>query len=169
VRTNRLRLQRHWTGLALTDRRVPFFLLLLLALDLVAPISAQTSENIGQMTDERYRQWIADADAVAVQEINRRDAYAVAARYWEDAIDISPAGVALRSNGASPKSSTRTTQRTSPKPSMRRTCRVTRAGSSAIGVRLFCRPLVASAVPSKVMSPLCSSGGMVSGKHASTS
>jgi len=66
----------------------------LLALGHAAPMSAQTNENIGSMTDEQYQQWIADADAVAVQEINRRDAYALAARYWDDAIDISPAGIA---------------------------------------------------------------------------
>jgi ketosteroid isomerase-like protein len=62
----------------------------------VAPvvISAQARQNIDPMTDEQYRQFIADADAVAVQEINRHDAYAVAARYWDDAIDISPAGIA---------------------------------------------------------------------------
>jgi hypothetical protein len=52
---------------------------------------------------------------------------------------------------------------------MRHTCRATRAGSSAIGVRLFYRVLAASAVPLKVTSPLCSKGGMASGRHASTS
>ena len=46
------------------------------------------------MTDEQYRQFIADADVVAAQEINCHDACAVAARYWDDAMDISPAGVA---------------------------------------------------------------------------
>jgi ketosteroid isomerase-like protein len=72
------------------------------------------------MTDEQYRQWI--ADAVAVQEINRRDAYDVAARYWDDAIDIYPRAshrAGPRSRSASPKSSTQTTQRTPPKRSMR--------------------------------------------------
>src|SRR5215472_12843349 len=52
---------------------------------------------------------------------------------------------------------------------MRHTCRGTQAGSSAIGVRLFYRVLAANAVPLKVMSPLCSNGGMASGRHASTS
>jgi hypothetical protein len=84
VRTNMFRLGRG-----------TFLLLLsLLALGDAQPISAQTSESIGRLTDEQYRQWIANADAVAVQEINRHDAYAVAARYWDDATDISPAGVA---------------------------------------------------------------------------
>ena len=94
--TNRPRLHRHRHRArpSLTDRLAPFLLLSLLALGHAAPISAQTNENIGSMTDEQYRQWIADADAVAVQEINRRDAYALAARYWDDAIDISPAGIA---------------------------------------------------------------------------
>ena len=96
VRTNRPRLHRHRHRArpSLTDRLAPFLLLSLLALGHAAPISAQRNENIGSMTDEQYRQWIAGADAVAVQEINRRDAYALAARYWDDAIDISPAGIA---------------------------------------------------------------------------
>ena len=96
MRTNRPRLHRHRHRArpSLTDRLAPFLLLSLLALGHAAPISAQRNENIGSMTDEQYRQWIAGADAVAVQEINRRDAYALAARYWDDAIDISPAGIA---------------------------------------------------------------------------
>ena len=96
VRTNRPRLHRHRHRArpSSTDRLAPFLLLSLLALGHAAPMSAQTNENIGSMTDEQYQQWIADADAVAVQEINRRDAYALAARYWDDAIDISPAGIA---------------------------------------------------------------------------
>ena len=96
MRKNRPRVHRHRHRArpSLTDRLAPLLLLSLLALGHAAPISAQTNENIGSMTDEQYRQWIAEADAVAVQEINRRDAYALAARYWDDAIDISPARIA---------------------------------------------------------------------------
>ncbi len=81
MRTNMLRLQRRRAGPALTDRLAPLLLLSLLALGHAEPISAQANENIDQMTDEQYRQFIADADVVAAQEINRHDAYAVAARY----------------------------------------------------------------------------------------
>ena len=34
------------------------------------------------------------ADEAAVAEVNRHDAHALAAHYWDDAIDISPAGIA---------------------------------------------------------------------------
>lgn len=91
---NMPKLQRRRAGLTLTGAFAPLLLLSLLAFGRAAPLSAQTSEHSGPMTDEQFRQLIADADDVAVQEINRHDAYAVAARYWDDAINISPAGIA---------------------------------------------------------------------------
>lgn len=94
MRINRLGFQKRRAGARLTDYLAPLLLLLLFAFGHAVPTSAQTSGNVGQMTDERFRQFIADADVVAVQEINRHDAYAVAARYWDDAMNISPSGIA---------------------------------------------------------------------------
>ena len=53
--------------------------------------SAETSS--AQPADDTARQIIAHADEGAVAEVNRHDAHALSARYWDDAIDISPAGI----------------------------------------------------------------------------
>lgn len=61
-------------------------LLLLLSIGPSKISNAQVQDNgIGQIID------LADQGAVA--EVNRHDAHALATRYWDDAIDISPAGV----------------------------------------------------------------------------
>jgi ketosteroid isomerase-like protein len=63
---------------------VPSVLLLLLGSPEIR--SAPTS-------DEGIGGTINRADVGAVSEINRHDAHALAARYWNDAIDVTPAGV----------------------------------------------------------------------------
>lgn len=53
--------------------------------------SAETAA--AQIRDNGIGQIIARADEGAVAEFNRHDAHALAARYWDNAIDISPAGI----------------------------------------------------------------------------
>ena len=68
---------------------------MLLLLGPVQPIHAQTTDDqTKQMSDEQIGKMIAAADSYTVDAVNRHDAYAVAAVYWDDAIDISPFGVA---------------------------------------------------------------------------
>jgi uncharacterized protein (TIGR02246 family) len=68
---------------------------MLLLLGPVEPISAQTTGgHARQMTDEQIGKMLAAADSYTVDAVNRHDAYAVAAVYWDDAIDISPLGIA---------------------------------------------------------------------------
>jgi len=45
-------------------------------------------------SDEQIAKLLAAADSYAVDAVNRHDAYAVAAVYWDDGIEISPRGVA---------------------------------------------------------------------------
>jgi len=56
--------------------------------------SAQTAAEGGQMTDQQFKDFLVYEDAITVKKINEHDARAVAARYWDDAIDISPSGTA---------------------------------------------------------------------------
>lgn len=53
-----------------------------------------TKNQPKQMSDEQIGKMLAAADSYTVDAVNRHDAYAVAAAYWDDAIDISPLGVA---------------------------------------------------------------------------
>ena len=46
-----------------------------------------------QVPDDGIARIIAHADEGAVAEVNRHDAQALAARFWGDAIDISPTGI----------------------------------------------------------------------------
>ena len=46
------------------------------------------------MTDEQIGKMLAAADSYTVDAVNRHDAYAVASVFWDDAIDITPLGVA---------------------------------------------------------------------------
>jgi hypothetical protein len=45
------------------------------------------------MTDQ-FKDFLVYDDALIVKKINEHNAGAVAARYWDDAIDISPSGTA---------------------------------------------------------------------------
>jgi uncharacterized protein (TIGR02246 family) len=68
---------------------------LLLLFGAAQPISAQTTgDQAKQLTDEQIAKALAAADSYTVDAVNRHDAYAVAAVYWDDAIEISPFGVA---------------------------------------------------------------------------
>jgi ketosteroid isomerase-like protein len=64
----------------------------LLALNLATLASAQTAEG-GQMTDQEFKDFLVYQGALTVKKINEHSAGAVAARYWDDAIDISPSGI----------------------------------------------------------------------------
>ena len=67
----------------------------LLLLGSVQPIQAQTTgDQPRQPSDEQIAKTLAAADSYTVDAVNRHDAYAVAAVYWDDAVDISPLGVA---------------------------------------------------------------------------
>lgn len=76
-------------------RRAVCWLATLLLLGPVQPIHAQTAgDQAKQMSDEQIGKTLAAADSYTVDAVNRHDAHAVAAVYWDDAIDISPLGVA---------------------------------------------------------------------------
>ena len=47
-----------------------------------------------QLSDDEIARRLAAADSYTVDAVNRHDAYAVAAVYWDDGIEISPSGVA---------------------------------------------------------------------------
>ncbi len=70
-------------------RRVVMAALALALLSLLP--TGQTSK--AEVQDDGIGRIIARADQGAVAEFNRHDAHALAARYWDDAIDVSPAGV----------------------------------------------------------------------------
>jgi uncharacterized protein (TIGR02246 family) len=58
------------------------------------PISAQTTgDQAKQLTDEEIGKRIAAADSYTVDAVNRHDAYAVAAVFWDDGIEITPQGI----------------------------------------------------------------------------
>jgi uncharacterized protein (TIGR02246 family) len=66
-------------------------LLLLVSVHLV---EAQTADDQPrQLTDEEIGKRIAAADSYTVDAVNRHDAYAVAAVFWDDGIEITPLGV----------------------------------------------------------------------------
>jgi len=65
--------------------------LLWIALLLLPIGSAETAP--ARIRDNGIGDIIARADEAAVAEFNRHDAHALAARYWDDAIDISPSGI----------------------------------------------------------------------------
>jgi ketosteroid isomerase-like protein len=48
--------------------------------------------TLAQMSDEQFLQMLHFADEGTLEEFKRGDAYAIAAKYWEDAIDVSPDG-----------------------------------------------------------------------------
>lgn len=60
---------------------------------LLLPIGSAGTAS-AQIPDSGIGAVIARADKAAVAEVNRHDAHALAAHYWDDAIDISPAGIA---------------------------------------------------------------------------
>jgi ketosteroid isomerase-like protein len=60
---------------------------------LLLPISSARVAP-AQIRDNGVGGIISRADEAAVVEVNRHDAHALAAHYWDDAIDISPAGIA---------------------------------------------------------------------------
>jgi uncharacterized protein (TIGR02246 family) len=67
----------------------------LLLLGSVQRIQAQTTgDQARQPSDVQIAKTLAAVDSYTVDAVNRHDAYAVAAVYWDDAIDISPLGVA---------------------------------------------------------------------------
>jgi ketosteroid isomerase-like protein len=83
---NRLRLRRRW-GAACR-------LAALLLLGTVQPMHAQTTgDQAKQMSDEQIGKMLAAADSYTVDAVNRHDAYAVAADFWDDGIEVTPLGV----------------------------------------------------------------------------
>jgi uncharacterized protein (TIGR02246 family) len=71
------------------------WVMMFLLLGSVQAIQAQTTgDQARQLSDEQIAQTLAAADSYTVDAVNRHDAYAVAAVYWDDVIDISPLGVA---------------------------------------------------------------------------
>jgi ketosteroid isomerase-like protein len=70
------------------------WLTMLLLLGSAHLIQAQTTgDQARQLSDKQIGEAFAAADSYTVDAVNRHDAYAVAAVYWDDAIDISPLGV----------------------------------------------------------------------------
>src|SRR5215469_15591610 len=70
------------------------WLTMLLLLDSVHLLQAQTTGDQARLlNDEQIGEMIAAADSYTVDAVNRHDAYAGAAVYWDDAIDISPLGM----------------------------------------------------------------------------
>jgi uncharacterized protein (TIGR02246 family) len=67
----------------------------LLLLGSVQLILAQTTDQARQLSDEQIAKAIAAADSYTVDAVNRHDAYAVAAVFWDDGIEITPLGVFL--------------------------------------------------------------------------
>ncbi len=52
-----------------------------------------TGDQAKQMSDEQIGNRIAAADSYTVDAVNRHDAYAVAAVFWDDGMEITPLGV----------------------------------------------------------------------------
>lgn len=70
------------------------WLTMLLLLGSVQPIHAQTAANPAkQQSDEQIGKELAAADSYTVDAVNRHDAYAVAAVFWDDGIEVTPLGV----------------------------------------------------------------------------
>ncbi len=53
-----------------------------------------TADQAKQMSDEQIGKMLAAADSYTVDAVNRHDAYAVAAVFWDDGIEITPQGIA---------------------------------------------------------------------------
>jgi ketosteroid isomerase-like protein len=67
---------------------------MLLCLGPAQPIRAQTAgDQPKQLSDEEMGKRIAAADSYTVDAVNRHDAYAVAAVFWDDGMEITPLGV----------------------------------------------------------------------------
>ena len=67
---------------------------MLLLLGPVQSLLAQTAgDQPKQLTDEEIGKRIAAADSYTVDAVNRHDAYAVAAVFWDDGIEITPLGI----------------------------------------------------------------------------
>ena len=67
---------------------------MLLLLGQVQPINAQrTGDQAKQTSDEQVGKMLAAADSYTVDAVNRHDAYAVAAVFWDDGIEVTPLGV----------------------------------------------------------------------------
>jgi uncharacterized protein (TIGR02246 family) len=65
-----------------------------LLLGTVQPMQSQTTgDQAKQLSDEQIGKALAAADSYTVDAVNRHDAYAVAAVYWDDAIEITPTGI----------------------------------------------------------------------------
>lgn len=65
---------------------------LICGLLLLFPLTFSNSLS-DEVPDDGIGRTISRADKGAVEEFNRHDAHALAGRYWDDAIDISPAGI----------------------------------------------------------------------------
>jgi uncharacterized protein (TIGR02246 family) len=52
-----------------------------------------TGDQAKQPSDEQIARMLAAADSFTVDAVNRHDAYAVAAVYWDDGIEVTPFGV----------------------------------------------------------------------------
>jgi ketosteroid isomerase-like protein len=90
IAENLLTLPRACVASSCCGRLWVLVLLSLLALCLTEFASAQTS----QMTDQEFTDLLVYEDTLTVKKINEHNADAVAGRYWDDAIDISPSGIA---------------------------------------------------------------------------
>jgi len=66
---------------------------MLLMLGPAQPVNAQTGDQAKQMSDEQVGKMLAAADSYTVDAVNRHDAYAVAAVFWDDGIEVTPLGV----------------------------------------------------------------------------
>jgi uncharacterized protein (TIGR02246 family) len=61
---------------------------------LLGPVHAQTTgDQAKQISDEELGKRLAAADSYTVDAVNRHDAYAVAAVFWDDGIEVTPFGV----------------------------------------------------------------------------
>src|SRR5262245_6799984 len=145
---------------------------MLLLLGPVQPINAQTTgDQAKQMRDEQVGKMLAAADSYTVDAVNRHDAYAVAAVFWDDGIEVTPLGVfraAPRSSSVWPSSTKQQTCETSLRRLTKSTYRETTAGLSPIGAPTTSRSPAANGVPSKATSPAFLRNVTVSGRRACT-
>jgi uncharacterized protein (TIGR02246 family) len=66
----------------------------LLLLGTVQSLHAQTTADPAKpVSDEQVGKMLAAADSYTVDAVNRHDAYAVAAVFWDDGIEVTPLGV----------------------------------------------------------------------------
>ena len=127
--------------------------MMLLLLGPVQPINAQTTgDQAKQMSDERVGKMLAAADSYTVDAVNRHDAYAVAAVFWDDGIEVTPLGVfraAPRSSSVWQSSTKQQTCEISLKRLTRSTYRESTDGLSPIGAPTISHSPTANGVPSK--------------------